>query len=451
MATFYFTLRVTPTSSNRHADEVEGALASCWVCDDDPQIALTRGCLIIEQYDWDIIDVEDPPVVTTEENFIGKDIGLENYKIAQEYGISMVFGGWAKDRKSSYGPVKLERSDSYNLNTYLSEIKNLSKKGRCLHYDAGGRCSKIINAHSIQKQGALSLIAGEGEVYAISRNFSDIVRSPRTATFTKQGINTVSTFRGFCEDHDNELFEPIDKYMFSSTKQQILLYAYRSLCRELFVKENALALWESCYERHKNHNCLKDTFNNLRVATEFGLKNLLLHKDKLDSCLKIQSYPEIKYVIFCTNQQPSVVFSGLFYPDFDFLGRPLQDLSDHSRNLDLLTFCFVPMDKGWGILFAWHIESSDTCVPFMQSLASRICEDNCIGDHLFRMVISCCENLAIQPTWWESLKKKEREDITNAACHDGADMLSPIKYDYLAKGLENISEWHFENAITDME
>lgn len=223
MATFYLTLRVAPTPNNPHLNDVEGALASCWVCCDTPQSALAKANFYVRRYDWDIVEVENPPTETTQDDFTGKDIGLEQYKHAQEHGIAMVFSAWAKDGKSSYGPVRLARSDNFDLASYLSESKSLKRKGRCLHYDAGSRCSKVIDAHSIQKHGALSLIADNGQVYAISRNFGDIKRSRGGVTYTKQGINMVSTFRGFCEKHDSQVFEPIDKFPLVPTQHQILL------------------------------------------------------------------------------------------------------------------------------------------------------------------------------------------------------------------------------------
>lgn len=450
MATFYLTLRVAPTPNNPHVNDVEGALVLCWVCDDTPQSALAKANFYVRRYNWDIVEVEVPPTETTQDDFTGKDLGLEQYKHAQENGIAMVFFVGAKDGKSSYGPVKLERSDNFDLALYLSERKKLKRKGRCLHYDAGSRCSRVIDAHSIQKNGTLSLIADNGHVYAISSNFGDIKRSRGGVTYTKQGIDTVSTFRGFCEKHDSQVFEPIDTVSLVPTQHQILLYAYRALCREVFVKENALILLEKQAERNRGQAALYELLDGMRRSTEFGLNNLLSQKRRYDEYLSARSFSDIKSVIFCTDQKPSVVFSGLFFPDFDFLGRQMQDLSDHSNTLDLLTFSFVPMDQGWGILFAWLSESSSACVPFMKSLATRIYEDRKLGDHLFRLVILNCENMAMRPQWWESLAERARIAITKAASY-GADIFAPIRHDYLARGLENISGWKFESVISDMD
>jgi hypothetical protein len=137
MNTFYLVLGVVPRPENPHANKVEGALASCWVCDDDPAAALTMASFKVRQQLWEIVNVEDPPIKVTDEDYLHKKIGLERYKLAQVQGISMVFAAWPKDGKSSCGPIELKNADDFIRSEYLSEIGALKRKGRCLHFDAG--------------------------------------------------------------------------------------------------------------------------------------------------------------------------------------------------------------------------------------------------------------------------------------------------------------------------
>ena len=155
-------------------------------------------------------------------------------------------------------------------------------------------------------------------------------------------------------------------------------------------------------------------------------------------------------MIFRAQQKPSVVFSGLVYPDFDFLGRQLQNLGDHSTSLDLLTFSFAPMVNGWGIVFAWHSHCSETCVPLMESLATRMYEDGKPEDHLFRFVVSSCENLAMSPQWWEALPAQHKVALEKAASYEG-DVFAHLRPDYLVRDLEGITAWKFDEVIANME
>ena len=269
-------------------------------------------------------------------------------------------------------------------------------------------------------------------------------------TFEKYGINKASTFLGFCKKHDNELFEPIDKFPLVPTNQQVVLYAYRSLCRELFVKENSLELLKSQLGAGINQNAINKLLRNMKQGTAFGLKNLKIHKIIYDNSLRKKLYHDVRHVLFISKQKPTIAFSGIFYPDFDFVGRQLQDLGDHNKNLQLITMASAPMNHGWGFLLAWHVTSSNVCVDFMRSLATMIHDkNNVLGDFLFRLVITSCENIAVSPNWWERLPENQKEQITLRETLR-SDVFSMTKPFYLMKGLEGISNWDFKSVLSNM-
>jgi len=107
-------------------------------------------------------------------------------------------------------------------------------------------------------------------------------------------------------------------------------------------------------------------------------------------------------------------------------------------------------NNGWGFLFAWHQSSSNVCVDFMQSLETIVHGNQNLGDCLFRMVVSSCENLAISPEWWDELSKDHKEQISSRVS-SMADIFSMTKHTYLMKGLEGIVQWSFEEVISNME
>jgi hypothetical protein len=451
MKIFFLEFKVTPTNVNEHFDLVEGALASCWIKDNSPQSSYAKAEFYISKEDWDIVKIESLPIEVLEEHFLERDLGKEQFCKAQKEGIAIIYSVWANDKKTTAGPIPVKSSYKFPLSDYIKTQKQLSNKGRCLHYESGIRCNEIIKAHSIQKNRSLSAIANKGHVYRISAHIGSLKRNKGRLTYKKCGINKVSTFLGFCKSHDNELFEPIDNYPLIPTDQQVLLYAYRSLCRELFIKENALELVNNQLENGINQKAIHKLLLGYKQGVSFGLDNLKRHKEDFDTSLSENSYFNIRYVIFISKQKPTIAFSGLFYPDFDFMGRMLQDLGDHTSELQLLSFCSAPIDNGWAFLFAWHEASSNVCVEFMKSLATMIHDDiNSLRDYLFRLAMTNCENLAISPKWWENLTEDIKETITDRATLM-ADIFTITDQSYLTKGLEGISNWKFENVISNMD
>lgn len=449
MNTYFLQYKVSPTAQNEQYELAEGASAHCWVLENNPQAAAAKAAFQISKFDWEIISLETPPVEVNEEHFAERDLGLEQFRKAQTDGMAIVYVGWSRDRKTSSGPIKFNSSYKADLQGFLNEQKKQRNRGRCLHYDAGHRCREIINAHSIQKSGLLSTIAQNGHVYTLTAEIGELKNTYGMPSYKKKSINKVSTFLGFCKHHDNRLFSPIDDNYLFPTDQQVLLYAYRSLARELFVKENVLTHLKR-WVKKTDHTFMKQYLGAYKAATAFGFRNLERHKSLFDKSLKAHTYHDIRYVIFLSEEKPTIAFSGLLYPDFDFMGRQLQNLANHEEQLQLITFCSAPMINGWGYLFAWHKSSSSICKEYMSSLATMMHEGHNVSDFLFRMVILNCENCAISPEWWESLSEKQREDISSAGVSN-AHPFSPIRNTYLSEGLEDISGWRFETVISNMD
>lgn len=449
LKTFYVVFEIGPTINNENYDLIEAGFAICMIVEENSQDAYTKAKFFVERDDWKIENLHIHPIDVTESNFLGNEDDLQQYRKAQKERMAIYYIVRARDEAGLEEPTRLthKTSNRFNLNDWLNQQKKFSEKGRCLHYDNGKNCNEIISAHSIQKNQSLSAIEDNGHVYVVSRDIGDLKKNKEYITYKKHGINKVSTFLGFCKKHDNELFEPIDNSVLFPTNQQAFLYAYRSLCRELFVKQNAIDLIESESQNSQLNQAIKKLLESHKIGTEFGLNNLKAHKFEYDNSLKNMSYSDINYTLFISKQQPCVAFSGLFYPDFDFMGRQLQDLGNHATNLELITMCFAPMNNGkWGFLFAWHKSSSKVCDEFMGSLDTMICKNKKIGDLLFRLVISNCENIAISPKWWETLSTSSIEKISLKAT-SMADPFSIIQPDYLMTGLEGIAAWEFEDAV----
>lgn len=333
---------------------------------------------------------------------------------------------------------------------YQREMKRESARGRCLHFERGAQCDEIISAHSIQKQGQLALIAEGSHVYRLNTDLSTLKKSGGTPHPRKVGVNKASTFAGFCKRHDNALFAPIDTQPLRPDRQQAALYAYRSICREYFVKENAVAV----LSRMKDHaNLSADQRSMVKSALlghSLGFEGLKHHKAAYDDALRRGRYEEIQFTYFASTSRCSLQVSGLLYPDRDFQAQMLQDLGSWQSPLDLITFFTAPTPEGWAFGFAWHNSSNRTCVSFLQSLARAVPFGEGIEDALLRFVLSCCENHAVRISWWDALSPEARQSATERMqlmVHPNI----PVPTNYLATGCEDIADWMFEYIHTTLE
>lgn len=443
---YYIIFSVTPTKQNQQYDNIESAMVFCWIKSTDFQSSYITATFYIEKSDWIIKENIQKSKVVTENNFLDNEILLESFHIAQK---EKMFFQYVVESDNVTEPtkVKLQPSYKFDMSKFLQKLNNISEEGRCLHYQAGDRCNEIIKAHSIQNNRVLSEIANEKKaIYTLSKNMGDFEKNNGNLSFRKYSIHKFSIFRGFCGNHDNNLFKPIDtSYFKSRNQQQVFLYAYRSLAKELFDKENVLTLLVDMLEDVKDNIGLSKYISSLIDGTKNSLNSLNVHKKIYDEILNNETYDDMRCVSFNSTDKLFMAFSNILYPEFDFMGNIIQDLSNTNTDniFDLITFCSVPTENGWSFIFSWHKSSDNSCLLFIQSLKERLKQGEYLSNLLFKFILLNSENFAFSPTWWESLSDDNQKEISQAI----SNMMNPtkaIREHYSINGLNNISNWNFK-------
>ncbi|KLE00155.1 hypothetical protein [Aliarcobacter butzleri] len=440
---YYISFLVIPTKQNKEYDNLSEVTVYCWIKSTDIDSSYLIASFYIEKFDWQIKQNLQKPIIVYEDNFYEKEIELENFYKAQKDKMAFVYVALARDEKTSSIKM-LDTSYKFDMFKFIMEKKNLYNQGRCLHYDANNRCNEIIKAHSVQKTGLLSKISRNNKVYCLSHNIGDFKKNNGEVVFREEYITKFSTFKGFCKKHDNKLFEPIDNSFFSTENMlHILLYSYRALSRQFFNKENSLNLYKKILEEVRENLGLNKYISAYLYGTEIGYRNLEFHKNIYDNLLKNKSYDEMRYVSFNSSDNLNVVFSNVLYPEYDFEGNLLQNLSDTSKPFDLISFHSVPTEIGWSFVFTWHKSSDHSCCHFINSLKNMIKKGESLSDLLFQFTIFNGENIAFSPDWWESISGENQDKITKGISQM-MNSTREIRTYYQKNSLKNISEWNFE-------
>jgi hypothetical protein len=399
----------------------------------------------IEQSGWKISRVCCIPTKVSLDNFENRDLGTEAYNRACEQGIAIVFVGVSEEQGSkNANPVRLPFQSEIDLAEIHALRKKIRGMGGCLYY-ANSDCDEMIEAHSIQRSGVLSLIAEDGEVFVPSSSYSDLKRNKGRLVFRRSAIRVVSTFRGFCKRHDNAIFRPIDDKPLVPTSEQALLYAYRSLGREITAKRNALQNYEAQLENSRLTGATRKLISAMAQGSGHGLKNLMRQKQILDASHREGTFDDdIRYVVFCARTQPTIVFSGGIFPQTGFYREKIQNIME--SDLDQIFFSFAPMEVGWAFLFTWHKSSDSSCEAFLGSLAYAHRASERIEDLLFGMILGGCENLAIAPQWMAARKPDEIRKL-ETAMSSGASAFTNHDMRDVIEGVRGISDWKFDSVI----
>jgi len=336
-----------------------------------------------------------------------------------------------------------------------SQRKFLNKK-YCLYPDASVKTcgGGIIKAHTIQRNGGLTQIAKNGHVYGLGFHFdvSDLAKNQGNIVPKLIGINKASTYTGFCNLHDTNIFAPIENNPFESNQKHAFLLAYRAVGRELFAKRIQKDIFPFTKSLDKGMETEKQilfqrSLEKMEIGTESGLKSLEKIKENYDQIIKCENYSNVKYYIIRVKETPEIMCSAGKYPTHDFQGNKLQNLSDLSIDLDSLTFSIIASDDGGVIAFVWINENHGACTNFIKSLNCFVDEE--IPHAILRFAIGSFENIYFSPAWWESLSKDNKEYIQKRFIERTHPMI-PYREDFLMDDGKKLISWKIAAKETNV-
>jgi len=273
-----------------------------------------------------------------------------------------------------------------------------------------------IRAHTIPRSTSLRRIARDGHVYGFVPTFEKLSQYNGRVPPELIGVNRASTFTGFCATHDAELFRPLEKESFKGSPEQCFLLSYRALAREIYTKIASMSLSglrsESDKGRDRNAQLSVQRMNfffNMGVAA--GIRDNEHHKKLHDALLQERNFQSVSAYIIELEEPPTVMCSAGLFPERTFDGRVLQDISALDEHAQLLGLSAFADESGGYVVLSWLPNSDLVCRPFVEGLASI--PDEKLSAGLLRLMFEYCENVFIQPEWWESLTAPQRTALIN--------------------------------------
>lgn len=261
---------------------------------------------------------------------------------------------------------------------------------------------------------ALSLIARKGHVYQPQTNPFELAKSAGQIEMRLIGVQSASVFFGFCSSHDRSLFEEVDRHDFSTTPSAIFALHYRALCKELSAKTPAVqsdGLLKT-FDRglpEMDQQILHKALDWRENITNLSLSELHQDKAELDEIFLAAAFAEMHSCVITFSCSPVVACSGYLQPVFDFSGYMQQDLNDLSTRVFSLALTVLPRSDGQVAILSWNRNADRPCRAFAQSLVAL--PANRMATAVLRFVFNGCENVAVNPEWWEGLADAQRATI----------------------------------------
>ena len=282
----------------------------------------------------------------------------------------------------------------------------------------------FAKAHTVPRA-SLRRIAARGHVFSFVPNAYNLVRHGPKFPPQRLGVNRASTFTGFCSKHDDAIFAPLEKTPFAGTPEQCFLLAYRALARELHLKQSTLEYWDTRLRQRPALDAApplaRFTVDAFLRGSRKGFADLASHKADYDRILLRGDYHDVRAHVVEVSRPPSVMCSGGIVPEHTFDGEKLIDIPNHPQRLSLLSFSsFADATAGF-VVFAWVDDGSDHCDRLARSL--KRLPTGILTASLVRFFFECCENVHLQPSWWQGLPATARDRLV--ARMDGSSEFVP--------------------------
>ncbi len=260
---------------------------------------------------------------------------------------------------------------------------------------------KVIKAHSIQKNKILNNISYNGMITTFDPRKSFV-----TGNFEEIGINTASTFFGFCNHHDTTIFSSIENFDYSNTLEQGFLFAYRACAWEYVAKRVSLCLDKELVERTKN-----PIFMNKYVAGQQDLRDIVADLDEFHIEL-FKSRQDRNYNILTTKvyqlpYETLIAVNSAFSIYSDLSGKIINDPINYEDKINALYLNIFPQNNKTFILLSCFTDD----LNIFKNLFSHIDSftDSQLENIFSQLIIVHCENSFLSPERWKKVPSQKRK------------------------------------------
>ena len=304
------------------------------------------------------------------------------------------------------GGIKRKKPEMATAFVYPELQKGFPKI--CMLEDTGECGEKIIRAHSLQKS-VFKQHSKNGHVYQFEP-FTGTHDAEKNLWPDLIGINKVTTFLGFCENHDCRTFAAIENAPFQNTPEQIFLLHYRAFAQMYYDKAYKFQIIQRVYgELAKKfspselNSLAKTIYLNQHDAIELKKRKILL-----DTQLKNGNWDSVEGYAFVGEAMPDVLTTNLFAPRKNFHGTIFQD-TKLLVPLKWVSFTVTAVNDR-----AVFLLCGDKGCSVLQAFVASFREMPLKTQAIVTYVFCTFENFIILPRWWESLPKNTQQKFVSA-------------------------------------
>ncbi|GAB3786502.1 hypothetical protein GCM10028818_50020 [Spirosoma horti] len=296
----------------------------------------------------------------------------------------------SKANKQAPDPTLIE------YNKGVSYLKGISRISDCFYHKKEECSGPIKQAHSLQRNGRLSVI--EGEVNGENKLYTFTSSTPNEhgvfGDLKPIGKAVASTFFGFCDHHDTVLFSDIENFPYDDSDKHNFLHSYRSFAHTYHTRKEGL-------KGFMNQEKYKTPYHDQRIrGYEMSLLDAERSKIKLDRMIETQSYSELEYLVHIIGRAHPVACASIITPTYYYNDELFNFNDDETIPYSDIMLTVLP-DKNQTLIIMACFPDDTSGIKFLDQLNSlpHIKLERAISS----LMISCVENTFFAPALWNAL------------------------------------------------
>jgi len=298
-----------------------------------------------------------------------------------------------------------------------TEIFRNAQLKECILNNTKEKCLEgIINAHSLQRMGSLSILEGEvngnQQLYAITEKHYN----PDTGKIELKpiGKKKASTFFGFCGSHDRQIFEPLEQdpeLINLDSDEHCFLLSFRAFSISYHRKKEYVNLLSkkdeglrSKIRKYFNHDDIEGHLEGAKL----GLFDMEPQKIKLTNTLYSGDYSCLDFFTYELSYTSPVAMCMLTSPPYLFSGKAINvGVNSEYQYSDILT-TVAPLKSRTLIILA-AFKSDPYGSEYLDELNEM--DDTSLQKALTWHILTTAENCFFSPQWYDRLNSWQRQYI----------------------------------------
>lgn len=297
------------------------------------------------------------------------------------------------------------------FNRSLPDLKKHRTIKECFHHKKDECIGKIKQAHSIQKNGKLSILESEVNKNNCLYTFTHFKSSEKHLIdeLVPIGKGEASTFFGFCDYHDTVLFSDIENFKFQKdNSHHLFLHSYRSFGHSYHKKREEYKLYDNIDKTKLKNSVSNFTKQIMQFGNNIAMNELNKSKLVLDNAIENSKWDCLEYLVYEKEGLFPIAVSSQLCPLVSYRNLPINNHLEFHIPFENLMFTFLPdIDSTVVIIAAFpHQKKAVKLIKELDSL-----NDLNLEYAISSLIISNCENTFFSPLFWNSLTKKEKRKL----------------------------------------